>query len=151
MTLAASTEARPLVSVSIATTLSLPAHGLSLQLVGRLFSVDAESDTAKLISSDDEIKEDARLEDIVHLTLNTALLPTEDVQAVPPQGLVHVFGRLCPIPGEGPLGARVMRVDILRRVDGADMGLWAATVARRDAFIQKMINAAAAAPKSLTR
>ncbi len=138
--LAASTEARPLVSVSIATTISLPAHGLSLQLVGRLLSVDAESDTAKLISSD--AMEDARLEDPVHLTLNTALLPTEDVQAVPPQGLVHVFGRLCPIPGEGPLGARVMRVDILRRVDGADMVVWAATVARRDAFIQKMIKAA---------
>ena len=109
--------------------------------MGRLLSVDAESDTAKLISSDE--MEDARLEDLVYLTLNTALLPTEDVQAVPPQGLVHIFGRLCPIPGEGPLGARVMRVDILRRVDGADMVVWAATVARRDAFIQKMINAAA--------
>lgn len=125
--------------VGAAATILLPAHGLPLQLVGRLVRVDAERDAAELAEPDEA---GLRVGGVVaRLLLNTALLPTEDVQSVPHHGMVHVFGRLSSVPGSGgPLGvARVMRVEIMRRVDGADMVSWAGMAARRDAFLGAMV------------
>lgn len=126
----------------------LPPLGLAVQLVGRLVDVDTEHDVACL---EDPAAADGApgrpggidAQQQPRLLLDTALLPPDDLHAVPPRGLVHVFGTLLAVerPTAGADGAvppvaaaRVLRLELLRPLDSVDPALLSRTLQLRERF-----------------
>jgi hypothetical protein len=124
-----------------ALTCALPPGGLSVQLVGRLAHADAEDAYAELATAPPS------LAPATLLPLHTHLVPAEDLPA--PPAAVHVFGLLQDRPRAGASAgalARVLRVDLLRAVEGVDLALLERTLAARAALLGPAAGGAAAAP-----
>ena len=95
----------------------LPLHNASVQCVGQVTGLNLELSRASL--------KDPLLPHPT-LTLDTSLIPPEDF---PPTGMVHVFGVLRETldASTGTLH-RVLTIEILRQVDGANYALLCQTL-----------------------